>query len=83
MSVDGYIAGPKGEMDWIVWNWDDKLEKYVFELTEPVDTVLILVLPWTCKTYGIHEHLSIHDVFCLVDVFGEYLVPIKHNLVIF
>ena len=41
MSVDGYIAGPKGEMDWIVWNWDDKLEKYVFELTEPVDTVIL------------------------------------------
>jgi hypothetical protein len=24
MSVDGYIAGPNGEMDWMVWNWDDK-----------------------------------------------------------
>ena len=26
MSVDGYIAGPNGEMDWMVWNWDDKLK---------------------------------------------------------
>jgi len=23
MSVDSFIAGPNGEMDWMVWNWDD------------------------------------------------------------
>jgi hypothetical protein len=38
MSVDGYIAGPNGEMDWMVWNWDDKLKEYVNELTETVLT---------------------------------------------
>jgi dihydrofolate reductase len=41
MSVDGYIAGPKGEMNWLVWNWDDKLKGYVNELTESVDTILL------------------------------------------
>jgi dihydrofolate reductase len=42
ISVDGYIAGPNGEMDWMVWNWDDdKLKKYVFELTEPVATIIL------------------------------------------
>jgi dihydrofolate reductase len=41
MSVDGYIAGPNGEMDCMVWNWDDKLKNYVFELTEPVDTIIL------------------------------------------
>jgi dihydrofolate reductase len=41
MSIDGYIAGPNGEMDWIVWNWDDKLKNYVFELTKPVDTIIL------------------------------------------
>jgi dihydrofolate reductase len=41
MSLDSYIAGPNGEMDWIVWNWDDKLKNYVFELTEPVDTIIL------------------------------------------
>ncbi len=41
MSIDSYIAGPNGEMDWMVWNWDDKLKNYVFELTEPVDTIIL------------------------------------------
>ena len=41
MSVDSYIAGPKGEMDWIISNWDDKLKKYVFELTETIDTIVL------------------------------------------
>ena len=41
MSIDSYIAGPNGEMDWMVWNWDDKLKKYVYELNEPVDTNLL------------------------------------------
>jgi dihydrofolate reductase len=41
MSVDGYIAGPNGEMDWMVWNWDDKLKEYVNELTESVDSILL------------------------------------------
>jgi dihydrofolate reductase len=41
ISVDGYIAGPNGEMDWMVWNWDDALNAYITELTEPVDTILL------------------------------------------
>jgi dihydrofolate reductase len=28
-------------MDWMVWDWDDKLKKYVFGLTEPVDTIIL------------------------------------------
>ena len=35
MTVDGYIAGINGEMDWTAQNWDDKLRKYVGEITEP------------------------------------------------
>jgi dihydrofolate reductase len=42
MSTDGYIAGPNGEMDWMVRDWDDdKLKNRVFELTESVNTIIL------------------------------------------
>lgn len=41
MTVDGYIAGPNGEMDFLVWDWDDELKQYVTELTEPVDCIVL------------------------------------------
>ena len=41
MTLDGYIAGPKGEMDFMTWNWDDGLKKYVTDLTEPVDCIVL------------------------------------------
>lgn len=57
MSVDGFIGGPNGEMDWLVWNWDDKLKNYVNKLHDPVDTILLgrkmtdgFVSAWTKKT---------------------------------
>lgn len=41
MSLDGFIAGPNGEMDWMEWNWDDELKKYVKELTDHVDCIVL------------------------------------------
>ena len=41
MSVDGCIAGPNGEMDWMVGLLDDELIKYVSKITESVDTILL------------------------------------------
>jgi dihydrofolate reductase len=41
MSVDGCIAGPNGEMDWMVGLLDDEIKKYAYRLTEPVDTILL------------------------------------------
>ncbi len=41
MSVDGFVGGPNGELDFMTWNWDDKLKKYVDELTDSVDTILL------------------------------------------
>lgn len=41
MTVDGYIAGPNGEMDFMVWDWDDELKQYVTDITEPVDCIVL------------------------------------------
>lgn len=41
MTVDGYMAGPNGEMDFLVWDWDDALKQYVTDLTEPVDCIVL------------------------------------------
>ena len=41
VSTDGFVAGPHGEMDWLVWNWDDELKKYVTEITDPVDCIIL------------------------------------------
>ncbi len=41
VSIDGYMAGPNGEMDWMEWNWDDDLKQYVTELTESIDSILL------------------------------------------
>ena len=41
ISVDGYVAGPNKEMDWMTWNWDEEALNYVSRLTEPVDTILL------------------------------------------
>ena len=41
MTVDGYIAGTNGEMDWAVRDWDNELKKYVAEITEPVDCIIL------------------------------------------
>jgi dihydrofolate reductase len=41
MTVDGYIAGLNGEMDMMNFNWDNELIKYVKEITEPVDCIVL------------------------------------------
>lgn len=41
MSIDGFIAGPKGEMDWLLWDWDDALKEYVEDITAPVDCIIL------------------------------------------
>ncbi len=41
VSVDGYMAGPKNEIDWMVWDWDDEIKRYVNKITDPVDCILL------------------------------------------
>ncbi|MEH1887501.1 MULTISPECIES: dihydrofolate reductase family protein [unclassified Nostoc] len=41
MTLDGYIAGLNGEMEFMAWNWDDELKQYVKNITEPVDCIIL------------------------------------------
>jgi dihydrofolate reductase len=41
MSVDGYMAGPNGEMDWMNGPWSDDLATFISSLYEGVDTLVL------------------------------------------
>jgi dihydrofolate reductase len=41
ISIDGCIAGPNNEMDWMVFYGDEKLKEYEIRLHEPVGTILL------------------------------------------
>jgi dihydrofolate reductase len=41
ISVDGYIAGPNGEMDWITWTTDPDFIDYVLALHDTIDTMVL------------------------------------------
>ena len=41
ISVDGYVAGPNGELDWMTWTLDEKLLNYINALTDSSDTILM------------------------------------------
>jgi len=41
VSIDGFVAGPNGEMDWMEWNWGDDINAYVGAITEPISTIII------------------------------------------
>lgn len=41
LSLDGFVAGPRGEMDWMTWNWDDALNQFVSEIHQTVDCMIM------------------------------------------
>ncbi|MEY3398801.1 MAG: hypothetical protein RL220_1395, partial [Bacteroidota bacterium] len=41
LTMDGFMAGPNGEMDWIHMPWTDDLNTYVQEITDAMDTILL------------------------------------------
>lgn len=41
ISVDGYVAGPNGELDWMTWALDDQLLQFINALTDSSDTILM------------------------------------------
>ncbi|WP_214324906.1 dihydrofolate reductase family protein [Nonomuraea sediminis] len=41
VSIDGHMAGPNGEMDWMTLPWTDDVGDYVSALWKPVDTIVL------------------------------------------
>lgn len=41
ISIDGFVAGPNGELDWMEFSSDEKQAAYVNDLTDSSDTILL------------------------------------------
>ena len=41
ITVDGFVAGPNGELDWMSFSTDEKSAKRINELTDSSDTILL------------------------------------------
>ena len=41
ITVDGFVAGPDGQLDWMTFDMDDKLLSFINHLTDTSDTILL------------------------------------------
>lgn len=41
LSIDGFVAGPQGEMDWLTFDWDEQINQVVEAITDPVDCIVL------------------------------------------
>jgi dihydrofolate reductase len=41
ITVDGFVGGPEGQLDWMTWNMDDQLAAFIGNLTDTSDTILL------------------------------------------
>lgn len=41
ITVDGYVGGPEGDLDWRTWNYDNKLKAFANGLRDSCDTILL------------------------------------------
>lgn len=41
MTVDGFVAGPEGQLDWMTWEMDEGLIAFITHLTDTSDTILM------------------------------------------
>jgi dihydrofolate reductase len=41
ITLDGFSAGPNGDLDWMALEWDEPIRKFYHDLTDSVDTILM------------------------------------------
>jgi dihydrofolate reductase len=41
ITVDGFVAGPDSQLDWMTWEMDEKLKAFIHELAGTSDTILL------------------------------------------
>ena len=41
MSINGFVGGPNGELDWMTWDWSEDIKTYVTDLTNSMDTIIL------------------------------------------
>ena len=41
ITVDGFVSGPDGELDWMTWNMDEKLIGFINQMTDSSDTIVM------------------------------------------
>jgi dihydrofolate reductase len=41
ITVDGFVAGQEGQLDWMTWDMDEKLISFISHLTDTSDTILL------------------------------------------
>jgi dihydrofolate reductase len=41
ITIDGFVAGPDGQLDWMTWAMDDGLLSLINQITDSSDTILL------------------------------------------
>ena len=41
ITVDGFVGGPNGQLDWMTFDMDKDILKYIDDIHKPVDTILL------------------------------------------
>jgi dihydrofolate reductase len=41
ITVDGFVGGPEGQLDWMTWAIDESLLAFINRLTDTSDTILL------------------------------------------
>ena len=91
MSVDGFVARPNGELDWMKWDWDDELKNYVNQLTDSADTILLgrkmtdgFISYWSNVKPESEEYLFAKKWLIMIKLFSQkHLIKVTGKIQLF